>query len=393
MTMTRQAVASQAGMLQNLGNQIRQDVTTLMARRQMQGLAEGLQSVDTTSPQFGRQVAGLFAQYPLAAQSPLGQAAISQLGAEFKLNQQIAAEDRRFGNQLGGYAAKDFIENRPYGSPVTAQGLYSVATGGGVQPEPGGANVYQPTGTLQPVQPAQPGEQPLFDVTDTVSVDIPAAQPQAAPVPPVSSVGAQIQAYDQQLRQQRVPQHLAEGMLRSYAQSLTAQQRPGSRRIESTDQGLMQIGPDGVARPVTTADGSALRRASGGNIENTTADNRRADASMRLREAGDLDSRANRVMKQMDQTGIGAPGPFQKNGKWYSHTDKGEKEVTATMAQRWLDLNHEYTQLRQEAQRANEAYRALATPASEQPAAPLQQPTAGAPARMKYTGGQLILPQ
>src|SRR5690606_17196166 len=67
-----------------------------------------------------------------------GQAAINQLGSEFKLNQQIAAEDRRFRNQLGGYAAKDFIENRPYGTPVTAQGLYSVATGG-QPPAPSGA--------------------------------------------------------------------------------------------------------------------------------------------------------------------------------------------------------------------------------------------------------------
>src|SRR5690606_3129834 len=128
---------------------------------------------------------------------------------------------------------------------------------------------------------------------------------------------------------------------RSYAQSLTMQQRPGAQRIESTNEGLMRIGPDGVARPVVTESGTPLSRATGGNVENMNADNIRSEARMRLTEVSNLNTRASQILKQMEQTGIGAPGPFQQNGKWYRHTDKGVAEVTPTMAQRWLDLNHE----------------------------------------------------
>jgi hypothetical protein len=394
-SLTRQAMAFQADLFQNLGNQIRKDITTVVTNRQMQGLAEGLQSVDTTSPQFGRQVAGLFAQYPLAAQSPLGQAAISQLGAEFKLNQQIAAEDRRFRNQLGGYAAKDYIENRPYGTPVTAEGLYSVATGSSAPASTGG--VSTPSGTPF-AEPPLPVADPLFDATGEAEFigprqpNIPAAQPQtAAPVAPINNVGAQIQAYDQQLRQQRVPQHLAEGMLRSYAQSLTTANRPASQRIESTNQGLMRIGPDGVATPVTTADGKPLARMSG-NPENMTADNTRSDASMRLREVGQAQDRMNSALKRLNGLEIGGQGPWQEDGKWFklAPPPKGREEIPAEIAKKWLDINHEYAEAQSQYQTASQEYQALVgrTGATASPASP-----AAAPVRtFNYIPGQGLTP-
>lgn len=274
MTMTRQAVASQAGMLQNLGNQIRQDVTTLMARRQMQGLAEGLQSVDTTSPQFGRQVAGLFAQYPLAAQSPLGQAAINQLGSEFKLNQQIAADDRRFRNQLGMLNANDYMKNRaPIGRDVTMGDLERAAGRRPSLPTNGvGAGLNQPGITSGDGNPlfdvndnVGPQEAPIDPANPNVSIVQPPAAQAAAPNAG-SGIVQELDAFMNDMMRRGVPRMEADRRLRLKEIELRNRGRASSTRVENTEQhGLMERGPDGVWHPAKTADGAPLgSRASGG---------------------------------------------------------------------------------------------------------------------------------
>lgn len=77
-----------SSLIQQLGKQIQSDITTVQVNGQMRGLAQGLQQVNPDSPDFGKQTIGLMSQYPLAAQTPLGQAAINQLGAQHKFWQQ-----------------------------------------------------------------------------------------------------------------------------------------------------------------------------------------------------------------------------------------------------------------------------------------------------------------
>src|SRR4051812_9308591 len=74
----------QSQAIQQLGAQVRSDLTQIQTNRQLQGFSQGLQGLSTNSPDFGRGVVGLMTQYPLAAHSPVGQAAINTLGAEHK---------------------------------------------------------------------------------------------------------------------------------------------------------------------------------------------------------------------------------------------------------------------------------------------------------------------
>jgi hypothetical protein len=74
----------QSQAIQQLGAQVRADLTQIQTNRQLQGFSQGLQGLSTQSPDFGRGVVGLMTQYPLAAHSPIGQAAINTLGAEHK---------------------------------------------------------------------------------------------------------------------------------------------------------------------------------------------------------------------------------------------------------------------------------------------------------------------
>lgn len=126
-TLSRQAMSMQSDLLQGLGNQIKQDIATVVTNRQLKGLAQGLQSVDTTSPQFGRQIVGLMSEYPMAVQSPIGQAAITQLGAEFRLNRQ---EQLRAANPYRPIPGTDAVLN---------------STTGEVQPLPPGVTRQKPT--------------------------------------------------------------------------------------------------------------------------------------------------------------------------------------------------------------------------------------------------------
>lgn len=87
-SLNRQAMAFQSDLLQQLGAQVRNDIRVVQTNRQLQGFAQEVQNVSPTSPEFPREVVGLMSRYPLATMSPIGQAAINQLGAERKFYQQ-----------------------------------------------------------------------------------------------------------------------------------------------------------------------------------------------------------------------------------------------------------------------------------------------------------------
>lgn len=101
----------QSDLLQNLGRQLRQDVQTIQTQRQLSGLAQNIQQVDPNSPDFSQKMVGLMSQYPMAAKSPIGQAAINTLGAQHK-----------------AYLQEQAIQRNPWSS--AGQGVfYNKATG------------------------------------------------------------------------------------------------------------------------------------------------------------------------------------------------------------------------------------------------------------------------
>lgn len=78
----------QSQAIQQLGQQVRQDLQQIQTNRQLTKFTEGLVGLSPQSQDFSKGVIGLMQQYPMAAHSPIGQAAINQLGAEHKLWQQ-----------------------------------------------------------------------------------------------------------------------------------------------------------------------------------------------------------------------------------------------------------------------------------------------------------------
>lgn len=93
----------QSQLLQNLGAQVRQDVQTIQTNRQLSGLAQAAQNVNTNSPDAPKQLVGLISQFPMAAQTPVGAAAINQLGAAHKLWAQEQARTQNPYSIQGGY--------------------------------------------------------------------------------------------------------------------------------------------------------------------------------------------------------------------------------------------------------------------------------------------------
>lgn len=405
-SLNRQAMAYQADLLQNLGAQVRKDVTTVMTNRQMQGLAQGLQSVDTTSPQFGRQITGLLAQYPLAAQSPLGQAAINQLGAEFKLNQQLAAENRRFDNQLGLLAANDWVRNRaPYGRDVTVDDLRRVASSRGRLPiDNVGSRVNQP--------PVMGGQQnPLFDVNDVpMPQEAPAeiipgiANPNASIVqPPAPAAGSEfVQKLDAFMNDQLsrgVPRKEADRRLRIYESQLKSEMAAQNRapRIIQTDRGVAAVDP-------ATMEASPLQWKSGGNVQaRTTAQNpsrvlaSEVRASEKLIKDYEEELKALKMGTGVERTPSGGYRAWRRTpnapttGEWV--------EVPAKEGERWLMVNDQLAKLREQVkqQRSKLAEMALseveevaAEPNVTIPAA-AATPTAPARPRIRYTNGQVIV--
>ena len=107
-----EGMRQQSQLLQQLGRQVREDVQTIQTSRQLSGLAQATQNVNTNSPEFPRQVVGLISQYPMAAQTPIGAAAINQLGAAHKA---WAQEQAAIRNPYTPIAGTNAILNRQTG--------------------------------------------------------------------------------------------------------------------------------------------------------------------------------------------------------------------------------------------------------------------------------------
>jgi hypothetical protein len=154
----------QSQAIQQLGAQVRADLTQIQTNRQLQGFSQGLQGLSTQSPDFGRGVVGLMTQYPLAAHSPVGQAAINTLGAEHKAWQQGLLHNQ---NVYSPVAGTDVILNRQTGdTTVLPEGSRPV------KPIQIGKNT---TGIYTPGQDyATPVDQlglPMPTITDPVSME------------------------------------------------------------------------------------------------------------------------------------------------------------------------------------------------------------------------------
>jgi hypothetical protein len=354
----------QANLLQSLGKQVRETVQTIQTQRQLQTFAQGIKNVDPASPDFNRQVVGLMASTPMAMSTPIAKAAISQLGAEHALWRREQAQEDAFGRQLGLLAVKNYERNKPYGSgPTTRQEYENIATGQNPEPSLPGETPAQPTLNEDPYGDKQ------FLNEGTPSIPPAGGAPPIPPGPanlfgdagmpstaPIDNVGAKLKAFQEGLVRQKVPQHLAEGMLRDYTRSLTPRSGSAgiSKRPLADGTGEILIDNQGNTTVVKYPEGART-----GTAVNVEADNRRADAARRMQEANMFQSRAETIRKQMENTGIGEPGPFFEDDKWYRNTTKGKEEVNKTVAKQWLDLNDEYSKAQKAARAAEEAYSSI----------------------------------
>lgn len=375
-SLTRQAMAFQADLFQNLGNQIRKDITTVVTNRQMQGLAEGLQSVDTTSPQFGRQVAGLFAQYPLAAQSPLGQAAINQLGSEFKLNQQIAAEDRRFDNQLGIYAAKRYADDAPIGQPVTVDNLRRVARNQPPLPTNRvGINAVEPPLStrdgLDMSDTLGPQESPVEIIPGIPNPNASIVEPTAQQAAPAQSrFMQQREAYYNDLVAKGVGEREANQRLKLYDVELRAQIAAENRdpRILSTDQGFQTFNPRTRAVEPIVKDGNPVRQRSS-QMSPSRALASEASANERLIKDYEKEIEALRM-----GTGVQPkPGGGYRAWKRTQKAPSGEwVDVPAKEGERWLLVNDQLSKLREQVKQQRSRLADMALTEVDTPAAAAQ---------------------
>lgn len=132
----------QSAMLEQLGAQVRSDVTQIQTNRQLQGFSQAVQGIDPTSKGYAQQIIGAISSYPLAAQSPLGGAVINQLGAAHSLWQQEQAQGRRDNAMLDRQAKTAWLEEanrtRPFGTPPVTMDQYPGAGGGSATPSGSG---------------------------------------------------------------------------------------------------------------------------------------------------------------------------------------------------------------------------------------------------------------
>lgn len=227
-TLDREAMSFQRDLLGQLGQQIQRDVTTVITKNQLAGLAQGLQNVDPASPSFGRDLTSVLTQYPLAAQTPIAAAAINQLGAEYKFNQQQKQIETAFGRQIGLMAGRDYIENRPYGAPpVSRSALESVVTGEGVPvPQPS-----IPSAGTEPELPTGGGSVSGLD---------------------------ELMATDAALKQSGLPRPVAEAALRSTASKVGDVPQPRAN-ITGADGLVWTQFSDGSVAPAADPAGNQLR--------------------------------------------------------------------------------------------------------------------------------------
>lgn len=130
----------QSQLLQQLGKQVRDDVQTIQTNRQLSGLAQAAQQIDVKSPDFSKSVVGLISQYPMAAQTPIGAAAINQLGSAHKLwaqeqaklqNPYVIEGGVRLNRQTGEYTP---LPAKPAGPMQINKGTVAIREGGVTTP-------------------------------------------------------------------------------------------------------------------------------------------------------------------------------------------------------------------------------------------------------------------
>jgi len=157
--------------LQQLGQQLRNDITTIQTNRQLQDFAQALPTdVDpNNNPDFYRQINSAASQYPLAAHSPVGMSILNQLGKAHADSMQTLL----LGEKLNQYKAQPGTNT--IFNPVTGE---SKSTGATPLRPVQGKVVYQkgiPLGTLNP---------------DTHEVD--PFDPQNLPPPPKDNSGVRV---------------------------------------------------------------------------------------------------------------------------------------------------------------------------------------------------------
>ena len=108
--------------LEQLGAQLREDMTAVMANRQVKNLGSALSQIDPKSDQFQTQVIQAAMQNPLGAMHPAGQMAITTLGAAHKAWEQEQLVDKRITAQAnqpsyGGFGGGGIV-NRKTGEVV-----------------------------------------------------------------------------------------------------------------------------------------------------------------------------------------------------------------------------------------------------------------------------------
>lgn len=126
------SIASQS--LQQLGAQLQNDITTIQTNQQLRSFQQDLQGInplDTKSPQFAVQMTQAITNNPLAAHSPVGIQAINQLGAAHQaaiqggfLGQRLQTQEDVAGIRAGATtgAAGIRADASKYGADARLQG-------------------------------------------------------------------------------------------------------------------------------------------------------------------------------------------------------------------------------------------------------------------------------
>lgn len=244
-TLDREAMSFQRDLLGQLGANIQKNITTVIVKNQLQGFAQGLQNVDPASPSFGRDLTGLLTQYPLAAQTPIAAAAINQLGAEYKFNQQQKMVETAFGQRLGLLAAQDYTNKQNYGSkPVTRSALEEVALG------------------RAPIETELPTEGPVVGSIPPSggAPQIPPGSPNLFNDPSMEVPGLeQLGSVNAKLKEMGLPKDVAVSALRNAAGQVGEKPRPQAR-ITNQDGTIWTQFSDGSLTPAVNPEtGEQLR--------------------------------------------------------------------------------------------------------------------------------------
>lgn len=111
--------------IQSLGAQLRADMTSIAANREVRVLGDALRQLDPKSDEFPTQLMSAAISSPLGAQHPVGQMAILTLGAQHKAWEADNRADTRMASQE---KLRLITANRPMNVPNNSAGLYRPVT-------------------------------------------------------------------------------------------------------------------------------------------------------------------------------------------------------------------------------------------------------------------------